>query len=106
MSDYYIDENGVIDGFTNKRVEKTGNFFNITEQILSLSNNDYIVKYENHSNKPIWVYKKGVAIWVYFRFSEFLSSIEKDIRIWEGNEVDKITTIKLTEGALRDMSLD
>ena len=99
MSDYYIDENGVIDGFTNKRVEKTGNFFNITEQILSLSDNGYIVKFEMVENKAIiHLTKMGIGIREYYSLNHFLKDVQTDIRIWERNE--------LADSDLRDMSLD
>ena len=99
MSDYYIDENGVIDGFTNKRVEKMGNLINVTKQILSLSDNDYIVKFEMVENKAIiHLTKMGIGIREYYSLNHFLKDVQTDIRIWERNE--------LADSDLRDMSLD
>ena len=99
MSDYYIDENGVIDGFTNKRVEKMGNLINVTKQILSLSDNGYIVKFEMVENKAIiHLTKMGIGIREYYSLNHFLKDVQTDIRIWERNE--------LADSDLRDMSLD
>lgn len=99
MSDYYIDENGVIDKFTNRKVDKMGNLINVTKQILSLSDNGYIVKFEMVENKAIiHLTKMGIGIREYYSLNHFLKDIQEDIRIWERNE--------LADSDLRDMSLD
>ena len=81
-----------------------GNFINVTKKILSLSDNDYIVKSDSES---IWVTKQGKTVVCYRDFHNFARNITFDIKKYEDNiDFCKRNNINLGEDNLRDMSSD